>query len=123
MVGNVNPYDPGPDCRREVYSTHPLQTGWAGGAAAAQLGLRALAPACDRNKAKGLSLRQTSAILPERQLRPAVVARKTSCGNKTPQGALAWAIQTSLAATCRQTARSVVHVISSQILLQPVRGP
>ena len=61
--------------------------------------------------------------LAERQLRPAVIARKISCGNKTPKGALAWAILASLAATCRQTARSVVHVISSQILLQPVRGP
>jgi transposase len=61
--------------------------------------------------------------LAERQLRPAVIARKISCGNKTPKGALAWAILASLAATCRQTARSVVHLISSQILLQPVRGP
>jgi hypothetical protein len=61
--------------------------------------------------------------LAERQLRPAVIARKISCGNKTPKVALAWAILASLAATCRQTARSLVHVISSQILLQPVRGP
>jgi transposase len=61
--------------------------------------------------------------LAERQLRPAVIARKISCGNKTPKGALAWAILASLAATCRQTARSVVHAISSQISLQPVRGP
>lgn len=61
--------------------------------------------------------------LAERQLRPAVIARKISCGNKTPNGALAWAILASLAATCRQTARSLVHVISSQILLQPARGP
>ncbi len=61
--------------------------------------------------------------LAERQLRPAVIARKISCGNKTPKGALAWAILASLAATCRQTARSVVHVISSKILLQPARGP
>ena len=30
-------------CQKEVYSTHPLQTGRAGGAAAAQLGARALA--------------------------------------------------------------------------------
>ena len=61
--------------------------------------------------------------LAERQLRPAVIARKISCGNKTPKGALAWAILASLAASCRQTARSVVNVISTQILLQPVRGP
>jgi hypothetical protein len=50
-------------CQREVYSTHPLQTGRAGGAAATQLGPRALALACDLNKAKGLSMRQTVAIL------------------------------------------------------------
>jgi transposase len=61
--------------------------------------------------------------LAERQLRPAVIARKISCGNKTPKGALAWAILASVAATCRQSARSVVHLISSQIRLQPVRGP
>lgn len=52
-------------CQREVYSTHPLQTGRAGGAAAVQLGPRALALACDLNKAKGLSMRQTVAILGE----------------------------------------------------------
>jgi hypothetical protein len=51
--------------RREVYSRHPLQTGRAGGAAAAQLGPRALALACDLNKAKGLSMHQTTAILAE----------------------------------------------------------
>ena len=61
--------------------------------------------------------------LAERQLRPAVIARKISCGNKTAKGALAWAILASLAATCRQTARSVVDAISTQIRLQPVRGP
>jgi hypothetical protein len=52
-------------CQQEVYSTHPLQTSRAGGAAAAQLGPRALALACDLNKAKGLSLRQSGAILSE----------------------------------------------------------
>lgn len=61
--------------------------------------------------------------LAERQLRPAVIARKISCGNKTAKGALAWAILASLAATCRQTARSVVDTIANQIQLQPVRGP
>jgi len=28
--------------------------------------------------------------LAERQLRPAVIARKVSCGNKTPKGAQTW---------------------------------
>ncbi|WP_160164440.1 transposase [Pedosphaera parvula] len=38
--------------------------------------------------------------LAERQLWPAVIARKVSCGNKTPKGAHSWEILTSLAATC-----------------------
>jgi transposase len=61
--------------------------------------------------------------LAERQLRPAVIARKISCGNKTQKGAQAWAVLASLAATCQQTGRSVVNDISSRVLLQPVRGP
>jgi transposase len=61
--------------------------------------------------------------LAERQLRPAVIARKISCGNKTPKGALAWAILASLAATCRQGARSLVDTISNQVRLQPTRAP
>ena len=52
-------------CQQEVYSSHPLQTGRAGGAAAVQLGPRALALACDLNKAKGLSMRKSAAILQE----------------------------------------------------------
>jgi len=52
-------------CQQQVYSSHPLQTGRAGGAAAVQLGPRALALACDLNKAKGLSMRKTVAILGE----------------------------------------------------------
>jgi transposase len=38
--------------------------------------------------------------LAERQLRPAVIARKVSCGNKRPQSAHTWEILTNLAATC-----------------------
>ena len=41
--------------------------------------------------------------LAERQLRPAVIARKLSCGNKTARGAHTWEILASLAATARQT--------------------
>jgi hypothetical protein len=47
---------------------------------------------------------ETTNNLAERQLRPAVIARKVSCGNKTPQGAHTWEILTSLAATCVQQA-------------------
>ena len=61
--------------------------------------------------------------LAERQLRPAVIARKISCGNKTEKGAAAWAVLASVAATCRQTGRSVIEWISRRVLLQPTRGP
>ena len=61
--------------------------------------------------------------LAERQLRPAVIARKISCGNKTGKGSQAWAVLASLAATCRQIGRSVIDDISSRVLLQPARGP
>jgi len=61
--------------------------------------------------------------LAERQLRPAVIARKISCGNKTQKGAQAWAVLASLAASCRQSGRSAINEISNRVLLQPVRGP
>jgi hypothetical protein len=48
----------------------------------------------------------------ERQLRPAVIARKVSCGNKTPAGAKAWEILTSLAATCAQPGESFLRLLS-----------
>jgi hypothetical protein len=38
----------------------------------------------------------------ERSLRPAVIARKVSCGNRTQRGKDAWQTLTSLAATCDQ---------------------
>ena len=38
----------------------------------------------------------------ERQLRPAVIARKLSCGNKTMAGKRCWEILASIAATCQQ---------------------
>jgi transposase len=46
--------------------------------------------------------------LAERQLRPAVVARKISCGNKTSKGATTWQILASLAATCAQRSTSFI---------------
>lgn len=61
--------------------------------------------------------------LAERQLRPAVIARKISCGNKTQKGAQAWAVLASLAATCQQTGRSVIDFISRRVLLQPASSP
>ena len=56
--------------------------------------------------------------LAERQLRPAVIARKISCGNKTPKGARTWQILTSLAATCTQRATSFIAEITRAAPLQ-----
>ena len=51
--------------------------------------------------------------LAERQLRPAVVARKLSCGNKTPKGAHAFEVLASLAATAKQRGRSFVSDLTA----------
>src|SRR5262249_31371258 len=56
--------------------------------------------------------------LAERQLRPAVIPRKISCGNKTQKGARTWQILTSLAATCAQRATSFIAEISRAAPLQ-----
>jgi hypothetical protein len=56
--------------------------------------------------------------LAERQLRPAVIARKISCGNKTPKGASTWQILASLAATCAQRAISFVDALARAAPLQ-----
>ena len=55
----------------------------------------------------------------ERQLRPAVIARKLSCGNRTPRGAHTWEVLTSLAATCTQTGESFRHLITNAARLPP----
>jgi transposase len=55
--------------------------------------------------------------LAERQLRPAVIARKVSCGNKTPGGAHAWEILASLAATCLQRSQSFAQLVSKAALI------
>ncbi|MDB6125560.1 MAG: hypothetical protein JWQ71_4553 [Pedosphaera sp.] len=59
--------------------------------------------------------------LAERQLRPAVIARKVSCGNKTPQGAHTWEILASLAATCVQRCESFAQLVSQATLLSQAR--
>src|SRR6266481_7835797 len=56
--------------------------------------------------------------LAERQLRPAVIARKISCGNKTQNGARTWQILTSLAATCAQRTTSFIAEITRAAPLQ-----
>jgi transposase len=49
--------------------------------------------------------------LAERQLRPAVISRKISCGNKTEAGAQTWQILSSLAATCAQRGKSFLQFV------------
>jgi transposase len=56
--------------------------------------------------------------LAERQLRPAVIARKLSCGNKTRKGADAWQVLASLATTCAQRLESFVSFAAPKLTLQ-----
>ncbi len=53
----------------------------------------------------------------ERQLRPAVISRKISCGNKTRKGKRTWEVLTSLAATLHQQGRSFVDFLVETIPL------
>ena len=55
--------------------------------------------------------------LAERQLRPAVIARKISCGNKTPAGAKTFQILASIAATCAQLGSSFINRIAAAMPL------
>lgn len=54
----------------------------------------------------------------ERQLRPAVISRKISCGNKTEQGANTWAILASLAATAAQKGDSFIEQVAQAMVLK-----
>jgi hypothetical protein len=51
----------------------------------------------------------------ERSLRPAVIARKISCGNKTDRGRLTWQILASLAATCAQRGNDLIDYIADNV--------
>lgn len=53
----------------------------------------------------------------ERALRPAVIARKLSCGNKTERGARTWEILASLAATCAQRGQDFVEFLRPALQL------
>ena len=55
----------------------------------------------------------------ERALRPAVIARKLSCGNRTGRGRDTWQILTSLAATCEQQAADFVEFLEPRLRLMP----
>jgi len=54
----------------------------------------------------------------ERALRPAVIARKLSCGNKTEPGKNTWEILASLAATCHQRGTDFVDYLRPSLLLK-----
>lgn len=58
--------------------------------------------------------------LAERQLRPLIIARKLSCGNKTERGKRSTEILASLAATCRQQGRSFSEWLVDWL---PLTGP
>ncbi len=58
----------------------------------------------------------------ERALRPAVIARKISCGNKTEHGRDCWQILSSIGATCQQQAIDFVQYLSSHLSLTAVSG-
>ena len=51
----------------------------------------------------------------ERALRPAVIARKLSCGNKTDRGKQAFQILTSLAVTANQRGQNFVELLRNQL--------
>lgn len=55
----------------------------------------------------------------ERALRPAVIARKLSCGNKTLRGKQTWEILASLTATCQQNARDFVESLRPYLTINP----
>lgn len=55
----------------------------------------------------------------ERAIRPAVVARKISCGNKTLRGAITWEILVSLAETARQAGRDFLADVTTALMLSP----
>jgi transposase len=58
----------------------------------------------------------------ERQLRPAIVSRKISCGNKTQAGAETWQILASWAATCQQQDESFIVRVAEAMRLSPWNG-
>jgi hypothetical protein len=58
----------------------------------------------------------------ERALRPAVIARKLSCGNKTDRGRITWQTLASLAQTCHQRGQDFLDYLARRITLQAEPG-
>ena len=54
----------------------------------------------------------------ERAIRPAVIARKVSCGNRTQRGASTWQILVSLATTAQQCGREFLDELTTAIPLK-----
>jgi transposase len=52
-----------------------------------------------------------------RALRPAVVVRKISCGNRTERGKRTWQVLASIAATCSQQRRSFTRLVEHVVPL------
>ncbi len=80
-------------CQQTLRSTHPLQVSSAVGAAGVHLGPRALALALDLNKAKGLSLRKTQAVLSDHfglRLSPGGLARAAQRVDRKLSPAACW---------------------------------
>lgn len=58
----------------------------------------------------------------ERSLRPAVIARKISCGNKTDRGRQTWQTLASLAATCTQRGHDLIDYLAARLPLPASTG-
>lgn len=57
----------------------------------------------------------------ERALRPAVICRKLSCGNKTERGKQTWQTLASLGYSCTQRGEDFVQWLSQRLVLKPAR--
>jgi len=57
--------------------------------------------------------------LAERQLRPAVIARKLSCGNRTARGARTWEVLASLASSATQSRKAFLDIVAKAATLCP----
>lgn len=58
----------------------------------------------------------------ERALRPAVITRKLSCGNKTPRGRDCWQILASLGVSWQQQAKDFIQHLAAHLSLVPAPG-
>lgn len=59
----------------------------------------------------------------ERDLRPAVIDRKLSCGNKTPAGKRAWEIVRSVLETVQKQGRNLLDALLPHLRLSPEEPP